>query len=159
MTQHDEDEEDPDTPFHILRSNERLGWWTGRNRDGKRILCGRHGDRTFLLRFSKRGRLKESMPLDGDPRDAIDIEKPIRVFEFELPEFDVGVSTLPREYRAFLDDTWSFDESERARWAVVINDWRESGHFIFHWDGVEYQCDEEGNVLTQGKDEDPEPEL
>ena len=146
--------DDTENQRHILRSEERLGWWTGRNHDGKRVLCGRHGEKSFLLRFNKAGTLKERLRLEGEPRDSIDIEKPIRVFEFEVPELDVGLYVLPKEFRYFLDNMWDFDVTERGKIAVQINDWRESGRYVFHWDGEEYQCDEEGHVLAHSPDWD-----
>lgn len=145
---------DSDNPRHILRSEPRLGWWTGRTEDGSRVLCGRHGDKNFLLRFSKGGELKEKLHLKGEPEAAIDIEKSIRVFEFEVTELEVGLYTLPKEFRYFLDNMWDFDVTERAKMAVQINGWRESGHYVFHWDGEEYQCDEEGRVLAHSPDWD-----
>jgi len=146
------DTDEDGNPLHILRSNERLGWVTGRNHDGKRVLCGRHGDTGFLLRFSKKGKLKEQMVLEGEPQDAIDIEKAIRVSEFEVPDLGVGLYILPRDYRYFMEHTHEFDVSERGHVAVKIQDWRESGHFVFHWDGEEYRCDEEGHVLSHKSD-------
>jgi hypothetical protein len=140
------------TPRHILRSNERLGWLTGRTADGEHVLCGRHGAKSFLLHFSKEGELKEQRGLDGEPGEALTIEKPVRVFEFEVPELDVGLYQLPKEFREFLDNTWDYDDSERGKIAVQINDWRESGHYVFHWDGEEYHCDEEGKVLQHKAD-------
>jgi hypothetical protein len=139
--------------LHILRSNERLGWVTGRTTAGKRVLAGRHGEHGFLIRFSSHGKLKEYMSFRGDPLKSIDIEKPIRVSEFEVPELGVGLYVLPREYRYFMENTHEFDVSERGRVAVLIQDWRESGHFIFHWDGEEYRCDEEGRVLSHKSDD------
>ncbi len=141
-----------DTPRHILRSNLRLGWVTGKTVEGKRVLCGRHGDKAFLLRFTKEGELKDTLALEGEPQDAVEVEKPVRVCEFEVPEFDVGLYELPKEYREFLENTWDYDVSERGKIAVQINDWRESGHYVFHWDGEEYHCDEEGNVLQHRAD-------
>jgi len=143
-------EEEPS--LHILRSHERLGWLTGRNDGGEQVLCGRHGEKTFLLQFSKEGVLKEKLRLEGDPHDAIEVEKPIRVSEFEAPELDVGLYTLPREFRYFLENTWDFDVTERGRIAVQINDWRERGHYVFHWDNEEYHCDEEGKVHSHSPD-------
>lgn len=139
-------------PRHILRSNERLGWRTGRTTDGERVLCGRRGDKTFLLHFSKDGNLKEQRSLDGALCDALQEEKAVRVFEFEVPELEVGLYQLPKEFREFLDNTWDYDVSERGKIAVQINDWRESGHYVFHWDGEEYHCDDEGNVLQHKAD-------
>ena len=139
-------------PRHILRSNAHLGWLTGRNAAGKNLLCGRHGDQSVRLRFSKKGHLKKAGELEGEPTDEIVEETAIRVFEFEIPSLGIGLYVLPKEYREFLDNTWEYDVSERAQIAVRINDWRESGHYVLHWDGEEYHCDEEGHSLNHQPD-------
>lgn len=139
-------------PRHILRSNPHLGWLTGLNAEGKRLLCGRHGNRSVRLRFNKQGHLKKAKELEGLPADEVVEDRAVRVYEFEIPRLNIGLYVLPKEYRQFLANTWDYDEEERVHMAVQINDWRESGRYVLHWDGEEYHCDEEGHALTHRAD-------
>jgi hypothetical protein len=139
--------------LHIVRSSDRFGWKTGRDSGDVRMLAGvLDGGLGLRIRFDDRGQMasfeREDLGASPDPAWAatgLSVEKPIRVREFDLADLPVGLRALPYEYVAFADHAWDFDPTERSRFAVQINEWKERHRYVFHW-GLEFWCDEEGQV-------------
>ena len=123
---------------HRLQANEKHAWRTGVDAEGNQYFVSKCERGTLSLRFNTDGRLQKAEHLTYPP--TLEKETSISVCQFELPEFGVALRDLPFEFQDFVDSPWAYDEEERSRLAVQVNQWRERKNFVVIMkDGVIYK--------------------
>jgi len=129
---------------HRLQSNARHGWKTGFDAEGVQTILIDYHQGVVCLRFDSNGRLQLAERLPKTPE--LEKETTIKVFGFELPEFGIALRELPYDYQEFVDSPWAYDEEERSRLAVDVNQWQERDCFVIIWQGREHLCFRDGLV-------------
>ena len=122
-----------DSRKYSIAPDEHYGWRTGFTSHGHQVLATDVGH----LYFDKLGVFlrAEPQPVHCDWRERaselIANAATIQVREFQLPELEIGVKSMPDRYAAFMRDPTAYSEDEHSRYLDEIASWNEDELFVF----------------------------
>jgi len=136
-----------------LRGCPEYLFWTGRLADGRQALVS--GLSGLVLLFDNHGVLLDVQEHPGSPDDLahwiaeVGLEDgPIAVKRFRVAGHRTRVEDLPGHLEDFRNnpDHPSFEEWERRDYPNEIEEWLETGQFVYHDDGADFFIGPDGEV-------------
>jgi hypothetical protein len=144
--------------LYVLQSNVHRELLTGTLDNTTKILTGSLDNRIVSVYFNEEGDLINMKVIDDkfEPslrssqnwlKNQAFVMSPIKIKEFFLQEYTVGIRQLTSEFEEYLQDKKHHSLEDQEMYNEMIEDWRYAGNFVFWW-GRDYWCDKQGVIIA-----------